>query len=70
VVKFTVKNPESEKVVMKIYNDEMAKIFQRTVKNEKEVNISADLSKCESGTYTCVVDRNGKEEVRKYIIKN
>ena len=69
-LKFTVSNPDHDKVVLKIYNDEMSKIFFRTLKNENETSVSADLSKLESGTYTYVVERNGREEVRKSINLN
>lgn len=69
-LQFNVSNPDNDKVVLKIYNDEMAKIFHRTVKNEKEASVSADLSKLGTGTYTYVVERNGKEEVRKTINLN
>ena len=65
MIKFSVRNPDADKVVLKIYNDEMIKIFHRTLKSEKSVNIQCDLSNCEAGTYTCVVKRNGLEEVRK-----
>jgi uncharacterized protein YycO len=70
IIKFRVKNPAEERVVLKIYNDEMVKIFQRTVKSEKELNLGCDLSKCGTGTYTCIVKRNGKEEIRKQITLN
>ncbi len=62
IIKFRVKNPAEEKVVLKIYNDRDVKIFHRTIRGEKEKNISCEMSNCGPGTFTCVVLRNGHEE--------
>jgi len=70
IVKFRVKNPDKEKVELKIYDEEMVKIFHRTVKSDQELNLGCDLSNCGTGTYTCIVKRNGKEEIRKQITLN
>jgi len=70
IIKFRVKNPAEEKVVLKIFNDKKVKIFHRTVKNSKELSISCDMSNCGTGTYTCVVESNGREMVRKPITLN
>jgi hypothetical protein len=70
IIKFRVNNPNEEKVVMKIYNDKKVKVFHRTIKNENKQSISCDMSNCGSGTYTCVVERNGREELRKLITLN
>jgi hypothetical protein len=70
IINFRVANPAAEKVVLKIYNDEMVKIFHRTIKSNKELSIKCDMSNCGSGTYTCVVERNKKEELRKRITLN
>ncbi len=67
LIKFRVHNPSEEKVVLKIYNDKNVKVFHRTVKSEKDMSIIADMTNCGAGTYTCVVLRNGQEEVRKPI---
>jgi hypothetical protein len=69
LVKFRVHNPSEEKVVLKIYNDKNVKVFHRTVKSEKDMSIIADMTNCGTGTYTCVVLRNGQEEVRKPITR-
>jgi hypothetical protein len=69
IIKFRVINPDTDKVVLKIYNDDNVKVFHRTVKVEKK-SISCEMSNCASGTYTCVVVRNGHEEVRKLISLN
>jgi hypothetical protein len=70
IIKFRVNNPYEEKVVLKIYNDKKEKVFHRTIKNEKAQSISCEMSNCGAGTYTCVVVRNGREEVRKQITLN
>lgn len=70
IIKFRLKNPAEEKVVLKIYNDKKVKVFHRVVKNEKEVSISCDMSNCGTGTYTCVVEKNGNEVARKPITMN
>lgn len=67
LVKFSVQNPAQEKVVLKVYNDDQAKVFQKTVKKQKSANIGCDMSKAEKGTYTFIIQRNGKEEVRRLI---
>jgi hypothetical protein len=67
VIKFRVTNPAEEKIVLKIYNDKKEKVFHRTIKNEKATSILCDMSKCADGTYTCVVLRNGQEELRKPV---
>ena len=69
-IDFRVQNPAAEKVILKIYNEDMVKIFHRTLKDEKEISIRCDLSNCEAGSYTAVVKRNGQEEVRKVINLN
>jgi len=69
VIKFGVNNPNEEKVIIKIYNDDMVKVFHRTIKSKKQMNLGCDLSNLEAGTYTCIVNRNGKEEVRKQITR-
>ncbi len=68
-IKFRVHNPSEEKVVLKIYNDKNVKVFHRTVKSEKDMSIIADMTNCSAGIYTCVVERNGQEEVRKPITR-
>jgi hypothetical protein len=70
-IHFSVANPSSDKVVMKIYNDKNVKVFHRRTKNEKEWSIRCDMRNAESGIYTCVVERNGKEELcKQFIIMN
>jgi len=66
-IKFRVTNPAEEKIVLKIYNDKKEKVFHRTIKNKKAASILCDMSKCKDGTYTCVVLRNGQEELRKPV---
>jgi len=70
MINFRVANPDAEKVVLKIYNGKKVKVFHRTTRSSKELSIKCDMSNCDSGTYTCVVERNGKEELRKLITLN
>lgn len=67
IIKFRVIKPAEEKVVLKIYAEKNNKIYQRNIKNDKGLEINCDLSDFGKGTYTCVVERNGKEVVRKPI---
>jgi hypothetical protein len=69
-IDFRVANPASEKVVLKIYNDKKVKIFHRTIRKNVEMSIKCDMSNCGAGTYTCVVERNGQEELRQLITLN
>jgi hypothetical protein len=68
VINFRVVNPESEKVVMKIYNEKKVKVFHRATKVSKAYSLKCDMSNLDSGLYTCVVLRNGQEEVRKQFV--
>jgi len=65
IIRFNVKNPGEDKVVLKIYSDNMVKVFQRTGKNKKQLNLGCDLTNLDSGIYTFIVKRNGKEELKK-----
>ncbi len=68
MINFRVTNPSSEKVVMKIYNERKVKVFHRSTKSSKDLSIKCDMTNVDSGIYTCVVLRNGQEEVRKQFI--
>jgi hypothetical protein len=70
IINFRVANPGADKVVLKIYNDRNVKIFHRTIKKNIEMSIKCDMSNCKDGTYTCVVLRNGVEEIKKEITLN
>jgi hypothetical protein len=71
MINFRVANPLSDKVVMKIYNEKRVKVFHRSTKKDKDMSIKCDMTNCDSGLYTCVVLRNGQEELRKqFTIQN
>jgi hypothetical protein len=70
IIKFRVVNPSEEKVVLKIYSEKNNKIYHRNIKSEKGLEINCDMSDFGKGTYTCVVERNGREVVRKPITLN
>lgn len=67
IIKFRVIKPAEEKVVIKIYGEKNNKIYQRTIKKDKGLELTCDMSDFASGNYTCVVERNGREVVRKPI---
>ena len=67
-INFRVANPTSDKVVMKIYNENKVKVFHRSTKKDASMSIKCDMTNCESGIYTCVVLRNGQEEARKQFV--
>ncbi len=68
MINFRVANPTSDKVVMKIYNEDHVKIFHKVTKKNRDLSIKCDMANVESGVYTAVVLRNGEEEVRKQFI--
>lgn len=70
IIKFRVIKPVEEKVVLKIYGEKNNKIYQRNVKKDAGLEVNCDMSEFAKGTYTCVVERNGKEVVRKSITLN
>lgn len=70
IIMFRVIKPTEEKVVLKIYGEKNNKIFQRKIKSEKGLEVNCDMSDFGTGTYTCVVERNGREVVRKSITLN
>jgi len=67
IIRFRVVKPIEEKVVLKIYGEKNNKLYQRTIKNDKGLEVNCDMSEFGKGTYTCVVERNGREVVRKPI---
>jgi len=67
IIEFRVEKPVGEKVVLKIYSERNNKIYQRTLRKEKGIELNCDMSNMDKGTYTCVVERNGEEVVRKAI---
>ena len=70
VINFRISNPENEKVVLKIYNGKKIKVFHKNVKSYTELSVKCDLSNCEAGSYTAVVEKNGEETLRKVITLN
>lgn len=68
IIKFRINNPSLDKVVLKIYDEEHVKIFHRSTKKNKEFGIGCDMTYCESGIYTFVVERNGEKEVTKQFV--
>jgi hypothetical protein len=71
MIKFRVTNPALDKVVLKIYDQDNVKVFHRSTKKNKVYSLGCDMTKCESGVYTCVVERNGEKELtRQFIIIN
>lgn len=68
MINFRVANPFSDKVVLKIYNEKKVKVFHRSTKSSKDMSLKCDMSQVDSGIYTCVVIRNGQEEVRKQFV--
>ena len=66
-INFRVANPTSDKVVMKIFNEKKVKVFHRATKSSREMSIKCDMRNCDSGIYTCVVERNGQVELRKQV---
>ena len=70
ILNFRIANPAADKVVMKIYNEKKVKVFHRSTKKIKELSIRCNMQNCSPGLYTCVIERNGKEELRKKFSVN
>jgi hypothetical protein len=68
MINFRVANPTADKVVMKIYNEKKVKVLYRATKTTKDFSLKCDLTNCDPGIYTAVVERNGQEEARKQIL--
>jgi hypothetical protein len=67
VIEFRVIKPTGDKVVLKIYTDRNNKIYQRSIRNENSIELDCDMQNFGKGTYTCVIERNGQEVVRKAV---
>ena len=71
MINFRISNPESDKIVMKIYNEKNVKVFHRRTKRNINLSIKCDMQNCTTGKYTAVVERNGLQELREeFIIEN
>ncbi len=67
VIEFRVVKPQDDKVTMKIYGVGNEKVYQKNLRRNNNMALHCDLSQARKGNYTCVIERNGKEEVRKVI---
>lgn len=67
VIEFRVAKPTGEKVVLMIYAKDNNKVYQRTLHTDKPVELNCDMKDFGKGTYTCVIERNGQEVVRKAV---
>ena len=70
VIQFRVAKPSNEKVTLIIYGEKNNKVYQRNLRKEKGIALNCDMTQMNKGAYTCVVERNGKEVVRKTITLN
>ena len=67
VIEFRVVKPQDDKVTLKIYGLGDVKMYQKNLRRNNNLALHCDLSQARKGNYTCVIERNGKEEVRKVI---
>jgi hypothetical protein len=70
VIQFRVAKPAGEKVTLIIYGERNNKVYQRNLRKEKVITLDCEMTYMNKGTYTCVVERDGKEVVRKPITLN
>ena len=70
MIVFRFEKSPSDKVAMKIYNENDIRVFHRRVKKINGLELNCDMSQMEKGSYTAVIERNGKEVIRKKIILN
>ena len=70
VIQFRIAKPAGEKVYLIIYGERNNKVYQRAFRKEKVITLDCDMTNMNKGTYTCVVERNGKQVVRKSITLN
>jgi hypothetical protein len=68
MVNFRIANPKADKVVMKIYDEKNIKVLHRTTKTARDYSLKCDLTNCDPGIYTAVIEHNGQEEARKQIL--
>ena len=67
IIEFRVAKSAGDIVVLKIYGANDHKIYQRKLRKEEGLELNCDMSDMDKGTYTCVIERNGEEVVRKAI---
>jgi len=70
VIQFRIAKPADEKVSLIIFSEKNNKVYQRNLRKEKGIALDCDMTDMKKGTYTCVVERDGKEVVRKSITLN
>lgn len=70
VIQFRVVNPEKDLVILKVYSDWNIKVLDYEMDSQKALKLDFDLKDMRKTTYTCVVERNGKEVIRKKINLN
>jgi ABC-type thiamine transport system substrate-binding protein len=70
IIEFRVEKPAGEKVSLIIYGGKNNMVYQRILRKENSIALDCDMTYMKKGTYTCVVERNGKEVVRKSITLN
>ena len=70
VIAFRYEKAPSDKVALKIYNENDIRVFHRRVKKINGLELNCDMSQMEKGSYTAVVEKNGREVIRKLIVLN
>ena len=67
VIQFRVVTPDKDLVILKVYSDWNIKVLDYEMESQKALKLDFDLKDMRKTTYTCVVERNGKEVIRKEI---
>jgi hypothetical protein len=69
IVEFRMLKENDEKITLKVYSDKGVKIFHRNFRKATSLELDCDLSNLRNGEYTFVVEKEGKEIVKKVFEK-
>ena len=64
---FRITNPERDKVTVKVYSDYNTKVLNYNLGHKEAVRVLYVMDNMRPCTYTAVVERNGKEVLRKAV---
>ena len=69
IVEFRMPKENDEKVTLKVYSDKGVKIYHRNFRKATGLELDCDLSDLRDGQYTFVVEKDGKEIMKKVFEK-
>jgi hypothetical protein len=69
IVEFRMLKENNDKVTLKVYSDKGVKIYQRNFRKAKSLELDCDLSNLRDGEYTFVIEKDGREIMKKAFVK-